>query len=620
MRSCPKCRSPYSANVEFCGIDGHKLVESEQDPLLGQELERYRITGHIGDGAMARVYRAKHHVLDREYAVKVLFGEIASNKELAERFRREARAMSKMNHPNLVSVVDFGTTAEGLTFLTMELIRGRTLRSAIKREAPFSPERTAAITRQIALGLAEAHRNEFVHRDLKPSNVMLVPAGEAEHVKILDFGMVLASDGDSEQGYLTRTGQFLGTPLYMAPEQILCGDVQSQADLYALGVVVFEMLEGSPPFRAKKLVQIHKKHLTAAVPPMRPAKGLEDITRKLLAKKAEYRPRSALEVIEMIDRLGLTAKKSRADFHQSLLDKARVVTKDLLEGYPAESHSDPHGNGPESLDVPSDPGRFGDDVTLREEDLPVTVRVNPSLLEARAESRIPARWAESNGAASHASPVSEGRPSSRVQPSFNSRTASPQRNLAVVAFLLVAVMVIGVYVIRSVQTRASTLEPIRLHPSTQVAKQSETTAGEKLEAPPRTMWTRTTPVRPAMGPIPNSMETNLPESKRGGSDKTPSPAIPTVDPAVDLSPSPAREDEQVRKALDRISQNVARASFDLPPSKVMDLETRYFHLVRDSEERLSDDERSKLLQSAAVLLHDIDSARRSATGEPSQPR
>src|SRR5215831_2082701 len=145
MRSCPHCLSPYSADIEFCGIDGTRLRMFDQDPLVGQELDRYRILQTLGDGAMARVYRARHQTLDREYAVKVLFGEIASDKNLAERFRREAQVISKMNHPNIVSVIDFGTSPAGLTFLTMELVLGRTLREAIKKEAPFQPGRALQI-------------------------------------------------------------------------------------------------------------------------------------------------------------------------------------------------------------------------------------------------------------------------------------------------------------------------------------------------------------------------------------------------------------------------------------------------------------------------------------------
>lgn len=303
MRSCPHCFSPYAAEVEFCGIDGTRLVVAEDDLLLGKEVDRYRIVEHLGSGAMARVYRAAHKVLELEYAVKVLFGEIASDKKLAERFRREAQVISKLRHPNIVTVVDFGTTQAGLTFLTMELLRGRTLRDLIKREAPLTPERTAKILRQIAGGLAEAHGRGFVHRDLKPGNIMLVEEDGVERAKILDFGLVRTNDNDGEEAFLTKTGQFLGTPIYMAPEQIIGADVTHHADLYALGIVLFEMIEGKPPFRAKTLAEIRRKHLTEVPPPMRASHGLEALAQALLHKEASERPETAAAVIARLNLL-----------------------------------------------------------------------------------------------------------------------------------------------------------------------------------------------------------------------------------------------------------------------------------------------------------------------------
>ncbi len=304
MRSCPHCLTPYSAQVEFCGIDGSRIEAFEVDPLLGRDLDRYQILEHLGDGGMARVYRAAHQVLEREYAVKVLFGEVASNKTLAERFRREANTISRMSHENIVSVVDYGRTPEGLTFLIMELVEGQTLRHIIKRQGPMAPARASHIARQIAEGLAEAHQQGFVHRDLKPSNVMLVGEQPQEHVKLLDFGLVRA-EPEEEGAFLTKTGQFVGTPIYMAPEQIIGADVDDKADLYALGVVLFEMLEGAPPFKAKKLSEIRKKHLTAAPPPIRPSRGLEKLVEELLAKAVEARPKSARAVIDRLDALDL---------------------------------------------------------------------------------------------------------------------------------------------------------------------------------------------------------------------------------------------------------------------------------------------------------------------------
>ncbi len=309
MRSCPRCLTPYATKVEFCGIDGTRLRVFNTDPLIGTEVDRYNVIGHLGDGAMARVYRARHQVLDRDYAIKVLFGEVASNQILAERFRREAHAMSKMNHPNIVSVVDFGSTPTGLTFLTMELVEGRTLRWIVRKTGPLGPYRSAHIVRQIAEGLREAHGQGFVHRDLKPSNVMVTEDPKGDKVKILDFGLVRAASPEHEEAWLTKTGQFVGTPTYMAPEQITGERVDELADLYSLGVILYEMLEGRPPFRAKRVVEIQQKHLTAIPPAPKSAFGLDTLAMGLLEKSPKSRPQTAAAVIERIKSLSIPKVK-----------------------------------------------------------------------------------------------------------------------------------------------------------------------------------------------------------------------------------------------------------------------------------------------------------------------
>src|SRR5215813_12602019 len=166
MRFCPKCCSIYSIQVERCGIDGEALQDSNTDPLIGRTIDRYKIVARVGAGAMGCVYVAKHPTIDREFAVKVLFGEMASNQEIAERFRREAKSLSQFDHPNIVSVIDFGRTPDGLLYLVMELVRGKSLSELTKSmraaNQTFEPRRAARITRQIAAGLAEAHARGFV--------------------------------------------------------------------------------------------------------------------------------------------------------------------------------------------------------------------------------------------------------------------------------------------------------------------------------------------------------------------------------------------------------------------------------------------------------------------------
>ncbi len=267
------------------------------DPLVGTVLHGYQIQALLGAGAVARVYRARHLVLEHQYAVKVLYGASATHERARERLRREAQALSWLRHPNIVSVVDFGTTPRGFPFLTMELVEGRTLRQVIKTEAPLSATQAAGIARQIAEALAYAHQRGVVHRDVKPSNVMLDPRG---HVKVLDFGIarIHASDGIR----LTVTDALLGTPRYMAPEQITgASDVGPTADLYALGVIMYEMLSGRVPFHGST-IEVVQRQLTEAPHPLESRTGLEPLVARLLEKQPELRPSSGADVVAAIDR------------------------------------------------------------------------------------------------------------------------------------------------------------------------------------------------------------------------------------------------------------------------------------------------------------------------------
>lgn len=304
MRICPRCSSVYAAHVARCGLDNELLVEGPHDPLVGKTLDRYLIVERLGAGGMGCVYRATHTIIDREYAIKVLYGDFACDDKFRARFQREAQAVSKIRHPNVVTVEDFGTTSTGLTFLAMEMVRGRTLEEVIAKEAPLSPTRTGHIIRQVAAGLGAAHELGFVHRDVKPANVMLTKIEGVECVKILDFGAVNLRAVPVDQR-LTSIGHIIGTPTYMAPEQTQDPNVEPTADLYALGVMMHEMLTGEPPFTGNGRAEVLVKHITEAPPPTPPSRGLEALTQRLLRKLPAERPQSATEVIGAIDRLNL---------------------------------------------------------------------------------------------------------------------------------------------------------------------------------------------------------------------------------------------------------------------------------------------------------------------------
>ncbi|MBK8014861.1 MAG: protein kinase [Deltaproteobacteria bacterium] len=281
-----------------CAIDGSSLFEQDEDPLVGSILDgRYEILENLGSGAMATVYRARHTALEFEYAVKVLAGDYAAQGETARRFRREALWMSRIQHPNVVSVKDFGTTPGGLTFLAMEYVKGGTLREAMDAHGQVDPIVACRIIRQLASGLQEAHRLSYVHRDMKPSNVM-VTNGIA---KIFDFGLVgLENAHDSD---VSREGYVMGTPTYMAPEQASNGEIGPSADLYSLGVIGFEMVTGYVPYRGRSITETLVMHIMDPVPAVPIDHPISELVAALLAKKPEDRPKDAQDVIERIDRL-----------------------------------------------------------------------------------------------------------------------------------------------------------------------------------------------------------------------------------------------------------------------------------------------------------------------------
>jgi serine/threonine-protein kinase len=302
VRVCPRCKATYVAPRATCALDQSRLIETDRDPLVGESIGRYDVIEYLGSGGMGRVYRARHNAIDREYAIKVLYGDLAVDDTFRARFRREASTVSKIRHANVVSVSDFGVTDVGLSFIVMELIWGRTLLRTIENDGPLIPPRAGRITRQIAEALRAAHAAGFVHRDIKSTNVMLVGRAPDESVKVLDFGTVSLRQQKLDDR-LTTVGQLIGTPAYMAPEQFEDPAVGPSADLYSLGVVLYHMLSGRLPFTGTKPTELMVQHMTSAPPPLPACAGLEKLALRLLEKEPEDRLRSADEVIRAIDAL-----------------------------------------------------------------------------------------------------------------------------------------------------------------------------------------------------------------------------------------------------------------------------------------------------------------------------
>ena len=266
---------------------------------------------------MGRVYSAEHVLMRKRLAIKVLHRELTTMAEVVARFEREAMAAANIDHPNVAAATDFGKLPDGAVFLVLEYVQGKSLRDEIAG-GPIAAERALHITRQIASGLASAHALDIVHRDLKPENVMLVEkGGDPDFAKVLDFGIAKVPIGDvpsltatPAHTPITKAGMVFGTPEYMAPEQALGQTVDGRADLYALGVILYEMLSGSRPFSSQSQVGILGQQLSKSPPKISDrAPGIivppavELVAMKLLQREASERYQSATEVVDVINRL-----------------------------------------------------------------------------------------------------------------------------------------------------------------------------------------------------------------------------------------------------------------------------------------------------------------------------
>jgi serine/threonine-protein kinase len=306
------------------GASGDSTAVSpfESDAWLGRVVDdRYRIERLLGEGGMGAVFLAEHLKLQKKVALKIILPQFAGDGEIAERFAREAMASAKLDHPHVASALDYGTLAEGGAYLVMQFVPGRSLRdAALERAGDW--RWVCEVGAQIADALAAAHAAGIVHRDLKPDNVFLErregsASGGSELVRVLDFGIarVLGDDVRPEsKKQLTRVGTIIGTPGYMAPEQALGEVVDERADLYALGVVLWEVLAGRSLFPDEDITAIVTKQLTTEAPPLDvPGLPVElgSLISRLLARDRQMRPQRAIEVRELLRRLTLESEFER---------------------------------------------------------------------------------------------------------------------------------------------------------------------------------------------------------------------------------------------------------------------------------------------------------------------
>jgi serine/threonine-protein kinase len=249
LKICPTCSTEYPANERFCPRDGTALrSQAGAADLVGSIIaERYHVLKKLGEGGMGQVYLAEHVKMGRQSAVKVMNPAMVHDADAIGRFNREAANASRINHPNVAGIYDFGETPEGLVYLAMEFIEGETVTDIVKANGALPPQRAAEITRQAAEGLHVAHGMGIVHRDLKPDNIMVSKDRDGlDCVKVVDFGIAKAQGSESQK--VTRTGMVIGTPEYMSPEQLAGDKLDPRTDLYSLALVAFNMLTGQLPF------------------------------------------------------------------------------------------------------------------------------------------------------------------------------------------------------------------------------------------------------------------------------------------------------------------------------------------------------------------------------------
>jgi serine/threonine protein kinase len=308
MPSCSKCHRDVAAGALFCASCGASVMPEQAegapfDPLIGQTFRgTYFIQQWIGGGGMGDVYKALHVTLDVPIALKILKKALLSDPAIVQRFHREARAASRLRHHNVIRVTDFGQIEDGTLYMAMEYVAGKSLARVIAEEFPLSEQRIVHVVQQVLSALSEAHASQILHRDLKPENVMLESRrSEPDLVKVLDFGIAkIQMPGDDSHATLTQVGLVCGTPGYMSPEQWSGEQLDARSDLYAVGVMLYELLTGKLPFEAQTPMELVRKHLTEK--PLPPSArrddhavsaDLEALVMRALSSDRENRPPSA---------------------------------------------------------------------------------------------------------------------------------------------------------------------------------------------------------------------------------------------------------------------------------------------------------------------------------------
>src|SRR3982751_5009097 len=340
MKECPVCKRCFADAINNCPEDGDETAPTlTGEPTLDG---RYLLERRLGQGGMGVVFQARHIFLKTSHAIKVILPDLVGNDPmLTTRFRQEALAAAAIRHQNIIAVTDFGVVRGTMPFLVMEFVKGRSLQDILATEGAMSPQRAWEFISAIAAGVGAAHRQNIVHRDLKPLNIMVqddVPL--AEGVKILDFGLAKIKSGELLGSFIqAQTSGLMGSPFYMAPEQWSDEEPDARADIYSLGVILYQMLGGEVPFKGSGIPSIMKKHLTAA-PPTLSSMGvnvppqIEAVVRHSLEKDADNRPQT---VEAFINELRDAVAHTSASLNRTYVGGGAVSETIITPSHPAIS-------------------------------------------------------------------------------------------------------------------------------------------------------------------------------------------------------------------------------------------------------------------------------------------
>jgi len=327
QRTCPQCGRKFSAPATQCTVDGSALYGPDAERRIGQTIGNYQLLSIIGVGGMGVVYKGQHAILEKPVAVKVLNPRFAQREGGIDQFLREAKAATRTRHPNIVDVTDFGTAPDGSVYFVMEYLEGITLEDVLARDGRVPLFNAVNIIRQIAHALSAAHAEGIIHRDLKPENIFLVnregrrrvvrrlkdgsfvveKEGTFDFVKLFDFGVAKYTLDDVGPSYTTRAGMIFGTPQYMSPEQARGEAVDARSDVYAVGVLFYEMTTGMVPFDGETALDILNGHVSGIpTPPSRKNpkvdvdEGTDRTILRCLEKNPEDRFQSMDELVEAL--------------------------------------------------------------------------------------------------------------------------------------------------------------------------------------------------------------------------------------------------------------------------------------------------------------------------------